>query len=93
MAQPKATFEAVSKAIELKAEGRSASIAAIQAITGGSNTTITVHKRQYEAQRPTIQAAKTININPGAHWRTYRRGNRTRRQRIRRGGKQEAERD
>lgn len=65
MAQAKATYEAVSSAIEqLKAEGRSVTIAAIQAITGGSNSTITLLKRQYEAERPTVLAARSINLNP-----------------------------
>lgn len=61
----KATFETVVSAIEqLKKEGRSTTIAAIQAITGGSNSTIVTLKQRYENERPTIAATRTININP-----------------------------
>lgn len=61
----KATYEAVVSAIEqLKAEGRSPTIAAIQQITGGSNSTIVLLRQRYESERPTVEASKQININP-----------------------------
>lgn len=65
MAQPKATYEAVAAAIEqIKAEGRSITVAAIQAITGGSNSTIVLLRRKYQAERPTVLAAMTIEVDP-----------------------------
>lgn len=61
----KATYEAVVSAIEqIKADGRSPTIAAIQAITGGSNSTIVLLRQRYESERPTVEASKQININP-----------------------------
>jgi colicin import membrane protein len=65
MAQIKATYPAVIEAIDkLKLAGRSVTIASIQSITGGSNSTITLLKRRFESERPTILAAKSINLNP-----------------------------
>lgn len=61
----KATYETVVAAIEqLKSEGRSTTIAAIQAITGGSNSTIVTLKQRYNTERPTVTASRTINVNP-----------------------------
>ena len=65
MAQQKASYEAVAQAIEqIRAEGRSPTVAAILAITGGSNSTIIKHKARYDAERPQIQAAKSVQIDP-----------------------------
>ncbi|MCC6863885.1 MAG: DNA-binding protein [Rhodobacteraceae bacterium] len=65
MAIAKATYETVRDAIDrLRAEDRSVTVAAIQQMVGGSNTTITLHKRRYEAEHPTVEAAKTIEVNP-----------------------------
>lgn len=61
----KATYEAVVSAIEqIKADGKSPTIAAIQQITGGSNSTIVLLRQRYESERPTVEASKQININP-----------------------------
>lgn len=61
----KATYEVVVSAIEqLKAEGKSPTIAAIQAVTGGSNSTIVLLRQRYESERPTAEVSKQININP-----------------------------
>ncbi len=65
MAQQKASFESVAQAIEqLRSEGRSPTVAAIVAITGGSNSTVIKHRQRYDQERPQIIAAKSVAIDP-----------------------------
>lgn len=65
MAQAKATYEAVRDAIDqMRAENRAVTVAAIQQMVGGSNTTIVLHKRRYEAEHPVVESANNIEVNP-----------------------------